>query len=191
MVDCSLATARSITREEDIYMENTDKVVNGFQFMPPSLGAWIGKDIPAEPFSGDIPWTPLKKPASETTFTLMTSAGISLATDPPFDVEREKREPAWGDPTCRQIPASAGEKDIDVNHLHINTDYIKQDINVILPLQRFNEFEKEGIIGRMASNSYSYYGFQPDPSELLSQTMPQVADQMQAENVEAVLLTPA
>ena len=172
-------------------MGNTDKVVNGFQFMPPALGAWIGKDIPAEAFSGDIPWTPLKKPVRETTFTLMTSAGISLATDPPFDVEREKREPAWGDPSSRQIPASAREKDIDVNHLHINTDYIKQDINVTLPLQRFSEFEKEGIIGRLAPNCYSYYGFQPDPTELLTQTMPRVADQMQAENVEAVLLTPA
>ena len=172
-------------------MENTGKVVNGFVFMPPSLGAWIGKDIPAQPFSGYIPWTPLKKPISETTFTLMTSAGISMKTDPPFDVERERIEPAWGDPSSRQIPSSAIEKDIDVNHLHINTDYIKQDINVMLPLKRFKEFEKEGIIGRMAPNCYSYYGFQPDPAELLTRTMPLVADQMQAENVEAVLLTPA
>ena len=90
-------------------MDNTEKVVNGFKFMPPSLGAWIGKDIPAEPFNDDIPWTPLKKPISETCFSLMTSAGISLKTDPPFDVEREKREPAWGDPTSRQIPKTASE----------------------------------------------------------------------------------
>jgi len=172
-------------------MEKKQKVVNGFKFMPPSLGAWIAKDVPAESFSGDIPWTPLKKPVSETTFTLMTSAGISLTTDPPFDVEREKREPAWGDPSSRQIPTSAGETDIAVNHLHINTEYIKQDINVILPLHRFDEFEKEGLIGSLAANCYSYYGFQPDPAELLTHTMPQVADQMRAENVEAVLLTPA
>ena len=172
-------------------MGNKGNVVNGFLFMPPSLGAWIGKDIPAQPFSGDIPWTPLKKPISETRFTLMTSAGISMKTDLPFDVEREKREPAWGDPSSRQIPASTSEAEVDVNHLHINTDYIKQDINVILPLQRFKEFEKEGIIGRLAPNCYSYYGFQPDPTELLTQTMPKVADQMRAENVEAVFLTPA
>ncbi len=88
--------------------ENADKVVDGFRFMPPSLGAWIGRDIPAEPFSGQIPWTPLQKPVSETTFALMTSAGISMKTDPPFDVEREKREPEWGDPTSRNIPATAG-----------------------------------------------------------------------------------
>jgi D-proline reductase (dithiol) PrdB len=172
-------------------MENTEKVVNGFTFMPPSLGAWIGKDIPAEPFSGDIPWTPLKKPVSETTFTLLTSAGISMKSDPPFDVEREKREPAWGDPSSRQIPSTATEDDIEVNHLHINTDYIKQDINVILPLKRFKEFENEGVIGRLAPNCYSYYGFQPDPAELIEQTMPVMAEQMLAEDVEAVLLTPA
>ena len=172
-------------------MQYPDKVVNGFRFMPPSLGAWIGKDIPAHSFSGDIPWSPLKKPASETTFTLMTSAGISMKTDEAFDVEREKREPAWGDPTSRQIPATAETRDIEVNHLHINTDYIKQDINVILPLKRFNEFEKEGIIGRLAPNCFSYYGFQPNPEELLTRTMPKVAEQMRSEKVEAVLLTPA
>ena len=172
-------------------MDSSEKVVNGFQFMPPSLGAWIGKDIPAEPFNGDIPWTPLKKPINETRFTLMTSAGISMKTDTPFDVEREKHEPAWGDPSSRQIPSSAVEQDIDVNHLHINTEYIRQDINVILPLKRFMEFEDEGVIGSLAPNCYSFYGFQPDPSELLTKTMPKVADQMQADNVEAVCLTPA
>ena len=172
-------------------MENTEKEVNGFRFLPPSLGAWFAKDIPNQPFTGDIPWTPLDKPIRETTFALMTSAGISLKIDPPFDVAREKREPLWGDPSSRQIPASASEKDIEVNHLHINTDYIKQDINVMLPLNRFQEFEKEGLIGRLAPTCYSYYGFQMDPAELLEQTMPKIAGQMQAENVEAVLLTPA
>ena len=172
-------------------MNNTDKAVNGFRFLPPSLGAWIAKDIPAQPYKGDIPWTPLKKQIRKTSFALMTSAGINMKKDPPFDVAREKREPTWGDPSSRQIPASAGERDIDVNHLHINTDYIKQDINVMLPLKRFQEFEKEGIIGRLASTCYSYYGFQMDPAELLERTMPGVAGQMQAEKVEAVLLTPA
>ena len=171
--------------------ENVEKVVDGFRFLPPSLGAWIGKDIPAEPFSGNIPWKPLQKPIRKTTFALMTSAGISMKTDPPFDVEREKKEPLWGDPTSRKIPTSARETDIDVNHLHINTDYIKQDINVILPLQRFREFERQGLIGRLAATSYSYYGFQLNPKVLLEETIPGVVSSMKAEGVEATLLTPA
>ena len=172
-------------------MTDTQKIVDGFRFMPPSLRAYMSKDIPEEEFSGDIPWTPLRKPLSEVTFSLMTSAGISLKSDPPFDVEREKREPTWGDPTHREIPKTATEADIDVNHLHINTAYIHEDMNVILPLARFQEFEDEGLIGSLAATCFSYYGFQTDPQILLEQTMPKVAARMHAENVDAVLLTPA
>jgi D-proline reductase (dithiol) PrdB len=172
-------------------MVTSDKVVDGFRFVPPSLRAWLTKDIPEKAFGGHIPWTPLRKPVTEATFSLMTSAGISMKSDPPFDVEREKREPKWGDPTSREIPRNALQEDINVNHLHINTDYIKQDVNVVLPLMRFQEFEKEGMIGRLAPTCYSFYGFQLDPRELLEKTMPRVASQMQREQVDAVLLTPA
>ncbi|UCH20355.1 MAG: hypothetical protein JSU83_17630 [Deltaproteobacteria bacterium] len=172
-------------------MTGTPKIVDGFRFMPPSLRSWLSREIPTDQFSGHIPWTALEKPLKETTFSLMTSAGISLKSDPPFDVEREKHEPQWGDPSSRQIPKTAITADINVNHLHINTEYIKQDINVMLPLARFREFEKEGIIGRFAPTCYSYYGFQLDPKILLVETMPKVADKMRAEKVEAVLLTPA
>lgn len=172
-------------------MSETEKQVDGFRFMPPSLGAWIGKDIPDQPYSGAIPWTALKKPLKETTFTLVTTAGISMKSDPPFDLQREKREPAWGDPSFRKIPRTATESDIEISHLHINTDYIKEDINVMLPLARFAEFEKEGIIGRLAPTCYSFYGFQMDATALLSESAPQMADLMRQEDVEAVLLTPA
>ena len=56
-------------------MPNSEKVVDGFRFMPPSLKAWFGKDIPEGDFTGEIPWTPLKRPIQDTTFSLMTSAG--------------------------------------------------------------------------------------------------------------------
>ena len=172
-------------------MSETSKTVDGFLFMPPALRAWISKDIPDQPFSGKIPWTPLDNSISETTFTLMTTAGLSMKSDAPFDMEREKADPAWGDPSYREIPRTATESDIEVSHLHINTEYIKQDINVMLPLTRFQEFEKEGIIGKLTPTCYSYYGFQLDPTALLNETMPKVADRMRHENVEAVLLTPA
>ena len=172
-------------------MTDTSKLVDGFRFMPPALRAWISKDIPDQPFGGDIPWTALKKSIKETTFTLVTTAGISMKSDAAFDMEREKTEPAWGDPSYREIPRIASESDIEVNHLHINTEYIKKDINVMLPLTRFQEFEEEGIIGKLADTCYSYYGFQMDPTALLEETMPKVAARMREENIEAVFLTPA
>ena len=167
------------------------KIVDGFRFMPPSLRAWIGGTIPEGDFKGDNPWTPIQKPVQEMTFALLTSAGINMKTDPPFDVEREKREPAWGDPSMREIPKTAKEDEIDVNHLHVNTDFIKQDLNVMLPLARFREFEDEGIIGKLAETAYSYYGFQTDPSALIEETMPKIVARMKEEQVDSVLLTPA
>lgn len=172
-------------------MGSDQKTVDGFRFMPPSLKAWIGQGIPEEEFAGEIPWTPMDKQVKEATFCLMTSAGISMKTDPPFDMEREKREPTWGDPSFREIPRGATESDIDVNHLHVNTEVVRQDMNVILPVKRFEEFEQEGIIGRLAPTSYSYYGFQLNPGALIEETMPRVAARMKEEGVDAVVLTPA
>jgi len=172
-------------------MELNQKVVDGFRFLPPSLKTWVKTFIPDEDFKDPIPWTPMSKPLSKVTIALVTSAGISLKSDPPFDMEREKREPIWGDRSFRIIPKGTTEKDIDVNHLHINTTYIKQDINVILPLARMAEFEKEGIIGRLAPSAYSFYGFQWQNNDFLREAIVPISKKMKLEGVEAILLTPA
>ena len=172
-------------------MVQQNKQVDGFRFMPPGLAAWVQTFIPDEEFSGPIPWTPLPRPLGQTTLALITSAGISCKSDAPFDMEREKREPTWGDPTYRCIPKGTRAADVDVNHLHINTDYIRQDLDVILPLKRMAEFEAEGIIGCLAPTAYSFYGFQWQNQRFIDQAIRPMASRMKAENVEAVLLTPA
>ena len=172
-------------------MGQREKTVDGFRFLPPGLAAWIRKFIPDEEFKGFIPWTPLAKPLSLTTLALVTSAGISLETDPPFDMERERKEAIWGDRSYRAIPRGTIEKDIEVNHLHINTNWIKRDINVILPLARMAEFEQEKIIGRLAPTSYSFYGFQWQNIDFLKEAIEPISKKMRLEEVKAVLMTPA
>ena len=167
------------------------KMVDGFRFLPPGLKAWMKTFIPDEDFKGTIPWTPMSKPLNQATLALVTSAGISLKTDPPFDMEREKKDPLWGDRSFRAIPRGTTEKEIDVNHLHINTNLVKQDINVILPLARMAEFEKEKIIGRLAPTAYSFYGFQWQSTDFLSEAIEPISKRMKKEGVEAVFLTPA
>jgi len=171
--------------------EGEGKKVDGFRFLPPGLKAWVRTFIPEEEFTGFIPWTPLSRPLNQVTLSVVTSAGISLKSDLPFDMEREKREAIWGDRSFRIISRQATEKDIDVNHLHINTSYIKQDINVMLPLTRMAEFEAEGIIGRLAPSAYSFYGFQWQSTDFLKEAIEPISIKMKAEGVEAILLTPA
>lgn len=172
-------------------MGQGEKKVDGFRFLPPGLAAWVRKFIPDEDFKGHIPWTPMKKPLGQTTLALVTSAGISLKTDPPFDMEREKREAIWGDRSYRAIPRGTTEKDVEVSHLHINTNYIKRDINVILPLVRMAEFEDEKVIGRLAPTAYSFYGFQWENTEFLREAIEPISKKMKLEGTEAVLITPA
>jgi len=171
-------------------MTKDSKMVNGYKFMPKTLKTMISQSIPDDEFSGHIPWSPMKKNCKDSTFALLTSAGISMKKDPEFDMNREKNEPLWGDPTYRKIPKSAGKNDININHLHVNTKYIQEDINVILPLQRFIEFEQEGILQALAPTHYSFYGFQLDAKLLMDETMPKIINNMKEENVDAVLLTP-
>jgi D-proline reductase (dithiol) PrdB len=173
-------------------MDPSEKTVDGFRFLPPSLGAWIRRyHIPAAEFEGEIPWRPMTAPLNRATLALVTSAGISLKSDPPFDMEREKREPLWGDRSFRRIPRETTARDVNVNHLHINTGYILEDINVMLPLARMAELEQEGMVGRLAPSSYSFYGYQWKNTEFIEQAIAPMARRMQEEGVGAVLLTPA
>jgi len=172
-------------------MSKEHATVDGFRFLPPGLTAWIKTFIPADEFDGPIPFQPLSKPLSKCTVAAVTSAGISLASDPPFDMEREKKEPNWGDPTYRKIPQTTSQADIRVNHLHINTSYILEDINVMLPIGHLQELAAEGIIGLAAATAYSFYGFQWQRSEFLKEAIEPIADRMHAEGVDAAILTPA
>ncbi len=172
-------------------MSNSSKRVDGFKFLPPKLSAWIRTFIPDEPFGDPIPFQPLTKPLSEARLSLVTSAGISLKSDPPFDMEKEKLDPTWGDPTYRMIPRGTQSSDIEVSHLHINTSYICDDINVMLPLDRIQALAEQGKVGELAPTSYAFYGFQWGRNGFLDQAIAPMIERMKDEAVDAVLLTPA
>jgi hypothetical protein len=53
------------------------------------------------------------------------------------------------------------------------------------------EFEQERIIGRLAPTSYSFYGFQWQDTNFLTEAIEPISKRMKLEGVEAVLMTPA
>ena len=86
-----------------------------------------------------IPWTPVSRPLAESTVALISTAALSLNCDAVFDTQGERANPWWGDPSYRVIPRTATEADITASHLHIETAYLLQDIDVALPLRRLEE----------------------------------------------------
>lgn len=142
-----------------------------------------------------IPWTPLKKPLNQAIFGLVTSGGIyQKGQDPPFDLEREKQEPVWGDPSYRAIPVDIRPEEIGASHYHINTDHVEADMNILLPIHRFQELTGEGRILGQANQAYSFMGYQGYPADLSGWREaygPEVANRLLADNVDCVLLTAA
>jgi D-proline reductase (dithiol) PrdB len=147
---------------------------------------WIEMEQPRS-----IPWTPLTKPLKDCRISLLSSAGIALKTDQPFDQDRERQNPWWGDPTLRRIPRQATEQDIMVYHLHINSDFVRQDLNCLLPLQRLAELVETGEIGSIAETHYSVMGYILQPEQLLSETGPAIVGYLRQEAVDVLVLVPA
>ena len=164
--------------------------VDSFKFLPGSIAAYY-RNLPVQR-EEPIPFTPLAKRLSECRFALVTTAGIYVkGAEPPFDAEREKREPMWGDPTFRRIPRDVEQGRIGTSHLHINNRDIELDVNIQLPVHRFLELEAEGRIGSLAETNLSFMGYQPNTTEWREKYGPEAASLMKEEEVDAILLTPA
>jgi D-proline reductase (dithiol) PrdB len=137
-----------------------------------------------------IPWTPLKKSLDNCKVALLSSGGVALETDLPFDQEGERQNPWWGDPSFRKIPRGTQTRDIRVYHLHINPVFGEQDINCLLPVDRLDELVSSGEVGASALTHYSIMGYILQPDELLQTTAPKIIAGLQSESVDVVLLFP-
>jgi hypothetical protein len=147
---------------------------------------WIKLDTP-----GEIPWTPLAKPVSQCTVALVSTGALAMNEDVPFDQEMEINNPWISDPTHRVIPASARTGDVTLYHLHVAPQFVEEDLNVLLPLERLEELAQAGEIGRLAPSHYSYVGYVLDPTELIKVTTPKIIRNLRDEAVDVVLLVPA
>ncbi len=151
----------------------------------------LSRSIPAEPSHAPIPWTPFAKPMAQANVALLSTAGISMKDDEPFDMEYERQNPTRGDSSFRRLRADATAEKTEANHLHIDTGYIERDLNVALPLDRLRELVGEGRVGSMASTHYSIMGFQgADSSRLENESAPAIAEIMKNEEVDLALLAP-
>jgi hypothetical protein len=148
--------------------------------------AWVDRE-PTRP----APWAPLPRPLERCTVALVSTAGVVRKDDVPFDQERERANPWWGDPSFRRIPKETLGDDVEVHHLHLERRFARQDLDVVLPLRRLGELVADGAVGASAPTHYSLMGYLLDPRELLEETVPRIVAGLKAEGVEAVVLVPA
>jgi len=111
--------------------------------------------------------TPLKKPLEECAVALVTTAGLSLPDQPPFDVAIK-----MGDTSFREIPGDISPQLLEMNQRSWAFDHtgILRDRNLALPLDRLHEMHGRGEIGAVAPHHYSFMGSNVGPSKLMEES---------------------
>ena len=170
-------------------MTVTTKHVDSYRFLDGMVKRLVRTWIKLES-QREIPWTPLNKPLDECTVALLSSGGLALKSDRPFDQKGERLNPWWGDPSFRLLPRDADPKEIMLYHLHISNKIVARDINTLIPIELLLELEQAGWVGQAALHHYSYMGYILRPQELLEETLPAMIEQMKQDQVDAVLLVP-
>lgn len=163
-------------------------IVDSYRFLPRSFrplyegrGAFPGEEEPV--------FAPFTKRLADARIALLSSAGLYMDREqPPFDLDRERANPEWGDPSWRPIDAGS----LRVAHLHINDADLLADPEVALPRQGLDRLVASGVVGAAAPNHISVMGYQ-DRSlrDWREKTAPQIVERLRRDEVDGLVLAPA
>lgn len=161
--------------------------------------AWFVENHPytRQVVNDQAPWAPLKKPLAESRVALICSGGFFKDADEPHGPGGTPTEQAtrWREffeshPTYRSIPKDYPRDRIRVSHPSYDHSAVREDINVLFPLDRFQELEREGVIGELAPTNYSYMGL-TNHRRVSEELVPKLVDELARQEVDAAFLTPA
>ncbi len=134
--------------------------------------------------SKPVPWMPLTKPLSRSRVALVTTAGVHLRGQAPFDVLARQ-----GDPSFRALPSSTPLDEYRITHTHYDHSDADRDINCVFPISRVKEMVHRGYLGSLAETNYGFMGFIKD-LEKLKVNARTVARALMDQGVDVVLGTP-
>lgn len=128
-----------------------------------------------------IPYTPRFRELSQSTFALVTTAGVHLRDQEPFHVD--------GDNSWRLIPGDVQARQLMVTHAHYDHRDADQDINCVFPIDRLHELAEEGIIGGLSDKHLGFMGYTQNIRDLYERAAPEIAKIISRSKADAVLLT--
>ena len=165
--------------------------VDDYKYLPRMFRSMYENDSAIE--DGEV-WAGFDKRLSRARVALLTSAGLYVRSQPPFDVERERREPAWGDPSHRLIPRATKPSELAMSHLHVRNDDVLADPNIALPLVPLAELVESGFVGGATAEHVSVMGYQGWCDNPLDgwkkETAPTIVRALEEQDADGVVLAP-
>lgn len=159
--------------------------IDSYRFLPKSFRS--GFELP--PTDEPPVWAPFAQRLAGATITLLSSAGLyDPSTQQAFDLDRERVEPTWGDPTHRMIDHRSGP--LAMAHLHVNNTDIIADHDVALPRRSLDRLVSTGVVGAASARHVSVMGYQGDLGVWRAVTAPAIAAACGQMGSDGVVLAP-
>jgi hypothetical protein len=127
-----------------------------------------------------VPFTPFERMLEDAPICIVSTAGVRIASDPPFQVE--------GDATWRVIPGEVEAKDLRYDDAHYDHACVDVDMNCVFPIDRVRELAAERRVGGLTGRHFSL-GYSQALRELRERTIPALVREVDRERPGAVLLT--
>ena len=134
-----------------------------------------------------IPFARLRRPLEACRVALVSSAGMVLPGQEPFDESVRGGDWSW-----REIPSETAAETLRDTHRSESFDHsgMRADPNLAFPLDRLRELAAEGAIGGVAPRHASIMGSLTAPGRLIARTAPEIADAFAGDQVDVALLVP-
>ena len=134
-----------------------------------------------------VPWAPLQKPLKDSRLALVSSAGLVLPGQNPFDESIR-----GGDYSVREIPSDTDVSTLIDTHRSDLYDHagLRRDPNLAFPLDRLRELVQKKRIGSLNHRQLSYMGSITAPGRLVKKTAPRDVRRLVEDGVDAALLVP-
>lgn len=133
-----------------------------------------------------VPLAELKKPIAECKICFVSTSGVQPKSSMPFDTVHPV-----GDYSLRSFSSQIDVNDLEIHQIKYPTHGANKDVNVIYPIERLRELEKEDRIGSLTENVFSFIGYNMDPPRLEQTLAEDLADAIEAEAPDVLLAAPA
>ncbi len=128
------------------------------------------------------PIAKVHKTLKDSKVAFITTAGIHLKDDNPFNVD--------GDHTFRVIPGDVDFSNLTITHDHYDKEEALKDINCVFPLEVLRNLECEGYIKEVAPRNFGLMGYIPNIDLLIKVSAPKIADILVEDDVDIAILSP-
>ena len=133
-----------------------------------------------------IPWASPPASLADTRIALISTGALHLKGDEPF---RTMEDP-MGDLSFRVIPHGTESGGLALDAPYVDEKYIQDDLEVLLPMKALERLYKEKLIGRPASNHFSFTGGIVHPLPGLADSAEKLAEMLREDGTGAALLLP-